>query len=582
MRNRYVLYDGLFKLVKRLQFITFIACCIVELELGLADDAVKKFEDALALESVNDTLRKVAVLGLGQSLLSLAKRDAADGKASSAFEKINRALDVFNDVGPNDAFCLLKVHGDLYSLGTILPPYVFDCANDIGNDTSMSQLEFIAKGEEVYRWAESMVMAPAPEIKSTLQASAICDIASNILSRAQLLSLHDSQGVHQELTSTCNDEFELAANEFRRALDVDPLHPFAWCGLGCAVMHSDPLLAQHAFARSVELDPLSPYAYANLSFLYSARHQSQASSDVSKALTQVADTPMMWINLAFLLEWQAAQNIPEARTFLSQAADAYRAALQVAQLPVALYGLGLTCRFDAHSNGFSVESAASIQEYRFLVGDETDVSAQLWQGVTQMEYGLNYNTSQSAELFQDGKSKVEAVISSLTSENAASSHLDTLLLQQMVNTARWPHMSPSMDTVPTDTVTHLSRMLLYEPQRADVWVRLAKALVQELNSNAHLEEEHARVLQAATTAAQRAVHLLHAEWTHRGKRSLSSSVSVRASDLADAYSLHHVLVRMQNPKTACDPGTTRNWQRALIIDPGNRLAREILQASLVA
>jgi hypothetical protein len=64
-----------------------------------------------------------------------------------------------------------------------------------------------------------------------------------------------------------------------------------------------------------------------------------------EALTQIADTPMMWMNCAYVLEQEAAIHIGHGHKDLEgimiQVSDAYRASLQVAKNTAAQLGLSL-------------------------------------------------------------------------------------------------------------------------------------------------------------------------------------------------------------------------------------------------
>ena len=84
-------------------------------------------------------------------------------------------------------------------------------------------------------------------------------------------------------------------------------------------------------------------------------------------LTQVADTPLMWICRAALIEQEALVRVGDEKLLMSQAADAYRAALQVTKHPSALLGLSLSCRVSpADKNDARKESLGFMREYEGL------------------------------------------------------------------------------------------------------------------------------------------------------------------------------------------------------------------------
>ena len=90
------------------------------------------------------------------------------------------------------------------------------------------------------------------------------------------------------------------------------------------------------------------------------------------ALTQVADSPMMWIGRALLLESKGRKASDKSKLIaMEKAADAYRAALQVAREPSALLGLAMTCRHrltasNVHRDKLRHESMSSVYAYQGL------------------------------------------------------------------------------------------------------------------------------------------------------------------------------------------------------------------------
>jgi Flp pilus assembly protein TadD len=321
----------------------------------------------------------------------MARRDLLDGKAGAAFVHVEKAIKGCDDLELK-AGCIQKLLGDLYSFGASLPPDVFDSDDSAAVESRdekliKAQLAFVSSGETAYRSAEDSVVAPTENEVDTVRACLVTDLGSNLLYQAQLLSFWCGKSPGQT-SAEAEDMFQRSVKEFRRAIDLSPHYAPAWCGLGCANSGSDPLIAQHAFCRSLELDSLYPDTYANLGFLYTKHNAYAPSGSVSDALTQVADTPMMWINRALVLERQAADNIDEdgsnSEDTIRQAADAYRAALQVGKHPSAMLGLAMTCRASRGGRGSTrvrleqlatKESLTYITEYLGAVGNaETNVS----------------------------------------------------------------------------------------------------------------------------------------------------------------------------------------------------------------
>jgi len=179
----------------------------------------------------------IAAYGQGIALLSIAQRDLQDGKAGSAFAKINRAIDGCLPLA-GEFSCVHKLLGDLYSFGALIPPALFNegCGNGYAkhDDDMKKQLDFVSQGESAYRLALVAIQA---HLQS--DTSYTCDVASNILLQAKLIALSEEIGTVGSISSTL---YSKAAEDFKSALISNPINAMAWCGLGCAV--EDPLLAQ--------------------------------------------------------------------------------------------------------------------------------------------------------------------------------------------------------------------------------------------------------------------------------------------------------------------------------------------------
>jgi hypothetical protein len=269
----------------------------VELELGLFDDAANNF--FRVLERQEGPTQSIAAYGQGVALLSIAQRDAQDGKAGAALAHVQRAIESCLVSSSELYGCTRKLLGDIYSFGANLPPSVFQDEHDSEErlsekDHVRAQVKFIAKGEDAYRSAAEMQVAMDDNELRVVRASIICDAGVNILLQAQCLSILyggicGSDCAVSEGNQELQDCLNRAAQEFRVAIETSPLHAPAWCGLGCAVVASDPLLAQHAFTRCMQLDKLFPDAYANIGFLYVSHHAFKPSESVMDSLTQVSD-----------------------------------------------------------------------------------------------------------------------------------------------------------------------------------------------------------------------------------------------------------------------------------------------------
>lgn len=315
----------------------------VELELGLFEDAERHFECAIDVVGSLELI-SWAIHGQCAARLALAQSDLISGKAGSAFHLIKSALDQCQARTGELSSATHKLIGDLYTFGAKLPNDLF-CVDD-EEGSYEAQLGFIAKGEVAYHEAARAISETDTDDSKLIRAMLVSDAGINILLRAQLIASTKTRGVENfNMSSATNEYFGQAANEFRRALSLCPSYALAWCGLGCCVVKSDPLLAQHAFCRALELDPMFGDGYSNLCFLYTTNGLLEVSAAVSDALTQVSDTPMMWINRALILESEARQRPGhDSNVLLCQASDAYRACLQVDKHPRAVIGIAINGR----------------------------------------------------------------------------------------------------------------------------------------------------------------------------------------------------------------------------------------------
>jgi len=250
-----------------------------------------------------------------------------------------------------------------------------DCANDNldcchHDDNTVSKLSFASKGGEAYTKAwqthnEREAKCDVSSDSSLLSAAALFDVGTSLLCQARILASSLGEGTGGGTKSSMLDmpskcpgirgRIDQCIEHFRKAIEMEETFAPAWCGLGSALCYKDTLLAQHCFcralqSRALQIDKASPENWSNLGLVYADRGIVNASSEALDALTCVADTPFMWIGRALLLEDEGAK-VDESSSLLvseesslSRASDAYRAALQVANHPVALLGLSLTAR----------------------------------------------------------------------------------------------------------------------------------------------------------------------------------------------------------------------------------------------
>ena len=548
----------------------------MELDLGLFDEAADKFARILDRDgSSNDS---VASYGYALALFSIAERDLADGKAGVAFASAQRAIESCLQSSSSNFGCQFKLLGDLYSFGAAFPPGVFAEESRISEEELIKkcirkQKSFVAKGEGAYQQfidANPLSTLGAEEIVA-LQSSILCDISSNVLLQAQVLAsicAEDDVGSQEKLVQEVDDLYDRAAKGFHEAIEKNPIHASSWCGLGCAVLTKDPLLAQHAFSRCLQLEKMSPDAYANMGFLYTSKMAFNASRSTMEALTQVADSPMMWMNCAFMLESEAAKSLEESKSGIQEedvgkAADAYRASLQVMRHPEALLGLSLTCRVRNHHSILHdatnrMDSASLLKEYMGVSASKIrQVSA--IQGVMCIENSFHgpINAAWRGAIAEVGKAAIERA---LEKEGGVSS-LNAGCLQKVKGAP--PKGTDKNKNVSSTAASpsSLQKQILIEPHRADLWLALAK--------------ENVRVgdPEVASEAASRAAFMLSQELTNE----LGGTV-VDSRMISEALALDVWLKEIKEPKRdILSESSSFELQKALMMNPGNVVARKALE-----
>ncbi len=232
-----------------------------------------------------------------------------------------------------------------------------DCCSRHDKET-LSKLSFVSKGEDAYSKAmlahREVSKESSESDTSLLVAAASFDLGTNLLCQAQILaaSLGEGTGGNTqtsmlEMRKKCKGvqhRIDESIKHFRAAIESEELFAPAWCGVGSALCYKDILLAQHCFCRAVQIDKTIADGWSSLGLIYADLNAASPASETLDALTQVADSPFMWIGRALLLEHDEAENVQEQESNLSRASDAYRAALQVANHPEALLGLSVTAR----------------------------------------------------------------------------------------------------------------------------------------------------------------------------------------------------------------------------------------------
>eukprot|EP00980_Cylindrotheca_fusiformis_P022263 scaffold9159_cov121-Cylindrotheca_fusiformis.AAC.5 len=552
----------------------------VELELGLFEDAADKFARVLERDS-DSPMQSIAAYGQGVALLSIAQRDLQDGKAGSAFDCIHKAIKACVELA-NDFSCICKLLGDLYSFGALVPLSLFEdyCDEEKGvvvPDSVEAKLNFVSRGEDVYRLGLRFHEASKPDDGYNMtRASILYDVACNVLLQADIASDRcDTLGMY----SNVNKMYAQAAQKFEDAISCNPLHGAAWCGLGCAA--NDPLLSQHAFCRCLQIEKMLPDGYSNIGFLYTELGAYTASQETMNTLTQVADTPMMWINRALILERQAAGEVEKefgtaASRKITEAADAYRAALQVMKHPDAIFGLALTCRVAVGEEAGSYRSTAHTQNRKnssafmkeFLaVSSHFQQEASMLSAVLAIEQAAVMNIDGcewAAEVLEHGQTTVNGLLSHEDQPILLDTgSIDDCLYETDENTST----IRGVDSF--KSLEDIQKQIFLEPNRPDLWLWLAKQIVGNDESSIS-----PGAIESASRATERARSMLSRSLTGAQSADGHSPSFIKSEIVSDSFSLAYHLKSIQ-PGQESSPEIQRSYsdlQRSLLVCPDNPLA----------
>jgi tetratricopeptide (TPR) repeat protein len=624
-----------------------------DLDLGLYDEAAEKCDNVLACDDCSAELNRMAAYIMAEALLSTARKDIQGGKNGSCRSHLEKAITRLEGLcAQNSTYCEIKLLGDLYSFGEALPSYVFDPKVSSGGEQDADirlpkevedKISFIRKGEEAYAQALELVtrIDGEEEDKSFLLAATGTDLGINLLSQARVIAVAlgdgsggDAKTAIADLAAESDRVRDLvlrSVNAFSQAIDHSPNDAAAWCGLGSALIFVDPLLSQHAFCRALQIDKSIAEPLSSIALLYADYDKTGKSAEVLDALTQLEDTPLMWIGRGLLLEKtsRAWHDSPASREgCLTRASDAYRASLQIMQHPAALLGLSLTCRrADADvqtsndqvysslaDRSSKIESRISMTLHQSCTGGG-NIGASVIDGLFRIEEGLEVlDSSEASRIIKEGIEGIERArsrSSSKMSQDIGSSvtkceiDLPSPASLQKKNYGEFPNdcIEKSLNQASTDFVQDTSAALhedsldkarntvVLNPDSGDSWLRLAKELTQAAVRSTD-DAATSETLSSAKTAADKALDLLkdqllnacliaprrkavhHENLIEYSEKSVVSAIPP-SSLVSDAMSLVSWLGSMDEENQSRRDSVT-SFQESLLLDPLNKVAAAAL------
>ena len=623
-----------------------------DLDLGLYAEAAEKCDNVLACDNCSTELNRMASYIEAEALLSIARKDIQGGKNGSCRSHLVKAITRLEGLcAQNSTYCEIKLLGDLYSFGEALPSYVFDSmvssqdeqhsCNRLPTEVE-EKISFIQKGEEAYAQALELVRkidGEEEEDKPFLLAATGTDLGINLISQARVIAVALGDGSGGDAKTTISDLAESdrvkdlvlrSINAFSQAIDHSPIDAAAWCGLGSALIFVDPLLSQHACCRALQIDKSIAEPLSSIALLYADYDKTDKSAETLDALTQLEDTPLMWIGRGLLLEKtsRAWHDSPASREgCLTRASDAYRASLQIMQHPAALLGLSLTCRrADADvqtSNDLvysslvdrssKIESRISMTLHQSSTGGG-NIGASMIDGLFRIEEGFEaLYSSEASRIIKEGVEGIERARSrspSQTSHDIGSSvikceiDLPPAAALQKKDNGEFPNygIDKTLNQASTDFARDTSAALhevsldkarnavVLNPDSGESWLRLAKTLAQAAASS-NDDTATSETLSSAKAAADKALDLLrdqllnaclitprrkavhHENLVEYSEKSVVSAVP--PSDMvSDAMSLVSWLGSMDDKNESRAESAT--LQESLLLDPLNEVAAAAL------
>jgi len=588
----------------------------VEVELGLVEHATEKFETVL---SKGDKLSRLnASFGIASCMMLGSRRDKDEGKYGRALSRlitgINALDEAFSSSESLDHFFITgKLLGDLYSSACLLPPSVFKTGNETDFKALELKLDFIRKGGTSY---ENILMKlnnigdASREDLVDIYTTAYCDLGINKLLQINVLRelCCEEYGIN-DVTSKFKSQNESiidgilneAVGAFKDAIRLNHLFSLAWCGLGCAMVTHDPLLAQHAFCRSLQIDKTGDDSWTNLILLYLENHQIDASEEAVDLLTQVADTSMMWVVRGLIAE-EKTRHTSE----VSNASDAYRASLNMCRTSQALVGLASTCRWLSHTGTMtrdqyidelkeytSRESCANMEMFCDIIGHQNPVS-NLFGSIMRSEEILKVlshgsNSSVTSDMCKSEKLSIQKSLKVMKEQfDNVKDRVDTTIenfgakdVMDLIKTASdtLVKMESFSIEVVSQTSTSLSDAkvnILLNPDSADAWLHFSKELVKSAsvdNSKEALKSIEAVIYRAKNITETNVIEpcVLHpAKGQLTGNHLSITMRPIEAYKLAEACALSHWISDINGDSNTVD------LQRSLILDPTSALSRSAL------
>lgn len=233
-------------------------------------EALHGYEAVLAIDGLQTAVRMVALVGLAETLIIMARKHYENFFHANVKEDCLRAIAVLTSAAVEKASSggIWKLLGDACSLLSPLPTSmaVFavparlmdsSCA-DLQVMKEVSKFEILQLGARCY--ALALEISPA-------DATLWNDLAVNTFLQALALAEDEETNTNE---TTVKDLMQRAIRAVKKSLALDPKDSKTWISLGVMCAHKrvgDTGLSQHALVKSLELSP-SVVSWTYLGSLY--------------------------------------------------------------------------------------------------------------------------------------------------------------------------------------------------------------------------------------------------------------------------------------------------------------------------
>lgn len=291
-------------------------------------------------------------------------------------------------------------------------------------------------------------------------------------------------------------------------------------------------------------------------------------------LTQVADSPLMWINRAFILEQKSrdcsgATAIADDLKMVFEASDAYRAALQVTKQPDALIGLAVTGMLSRNGrsgvHGKHKKNSLALLNESLVMSSYLRTEAELLAGLVGMEQASVVKDAEwSSVEIETGRKIAKVALSN-------ASVIKWMNAESMDNCLQKPKVTKLESERDNPDVFGTQAKIIWNPDDPIQWIVLAKQAARKVDSTSprNVVEEALRMAQKASDMLTMSLSLLFDKLSN----------PLEANMMSEALSLVCSLQSIRDDQMESKSSLGFDLQHAMMMCPDSKLARVLLQCN---